>query len=136
MDVMFNLLIFFLVATTFQLPEGLLQARLPRTQGISSKQQAMVPMVPIKIFLDSSQNEKVPLIRVNTSIRNDAASLTIIEGFDKLYSLLESVLHRPGISLNTPVIIAAKPKTSWNLVVNAYNAAVRTKFNHIVFAKY
>lgn len=135
MDVMFNLLIFFLVATTFKLPEGLLQARLPRTQGISSKQQSIVPLVPIKIFLDS-KDSKVPLIRVNSTIRTDAASLIIIEGFEQLHNLLQQILQKPGISRNTPIIIAAKPQTSWDLVVNAYNTAVRTEFKHVVFAKY
>ncbi len=135
MDVMFNLLIFFLVATSFQMPEGLLSARLPKTSGISDR-QAIVPVVPIKIFLETAPGEKNVLIRVSTSMSSDAASLIILEDFDQLYTLLKTLPKKPGITNQTPVIIASKDKVKWDTIVNAYNAAVRAKFKNIVFAEF
>jgi len=136
MDVMFNLLIFFLVATSFQLPEGLLAARLPKTMGLSNE-QAIVPVVPIKIFLETGETNKGNvLIRVSSSMRTDAASLIILEDFNQLYTLLEGLREKPGIDENTPVIIASKDNVCWETVVDAYNAAVRARFKHVVFAEY
>ncbi len=136
MDVMFNLLIFFLVGTSFMMPEGLLEAKLPRTTGISSDQSSAIPVVPIKIFLETGGIGKPTLIRVSTTLRTDAASLTVVENFDELHTFLKELHGRPGITADTPVIIAAKPATVWDQVVNAYNAALRARYKNIVFAGY
>ena len=136
MDVMFNLLVFFLVATSFKLPEGLLQAKLPRTTGISVSQALAVPVVPIKVFLEPGDTPQGALIRVSSSLRADATALTVVQNFEDLYTLLNTLVKKPGITAGTPVIIAAKPKTSWDQVVNAYNASLRAKYKNVVFASW
>jgi biopolymer transport protein ExbD len=136
MDVMFNLLIFFIVTSAFTLPEGVLEARLPRTAGISASAAMAVPVVPIRIYLEPASAGEVSVIRVSTSLKADAASLNLAKDFDDLYTLLESLKQRAGIGEATPVIIAAKPRVSWDQVVNAYNAAVRAKYKNVVFAGY
>jgi biopolymer transport protein ExbD len=136
MDVMFNLLVFFLVATAFTLPEGLLAAKLPRTTGISASASLAVPVVPIKIFLEPADMKAGTRIRVSTSLRSDAATLTVVQNFEDLYSLLAQMVIKPGITADTPVIIAAKPQTSWDQVVNAFNACLRAKCKNVVFASW
>lgn len=136
MDVMFNLLIFFLVATSFKLPEGLLQAKLPRTSGISVSQTLAVPVVPIKIFLEPADSPGGTVIRISSSLRTDAASLVLVQGFENLYGLLQGMTAKPGVTVDTPVIIAAKPRTAWDQVVNAYNASLRAKYKNVVFASW
>ncbi|NLE28284.1 MAG: biopolymer transporter ExbD [Phycisphaerae bacterium] len=135
MDVMFNLLIFFIVTASFTLPEGVLEARLPRTIGVSSEARA-VPVVPIRIYLEPASGGQVSVIRVSTSLKGDASSLNLAKDFEDLYRLLMSLKDRPGIDENTPVIIAAKPEVVWDQVVNAYNAAIRAKYKSVVFAGY
>jgi biopolymer transport protein ExbD len=136
MDVMFNLLVFFLVATSFKLPEGLLQAKLPRTTGISTAQTMSIPVVPIKVFLEPGDNRQSALIRISSSMRADAASLTLVQNFDDLFAMLKELIAKPGITADTPIIIAAKPNTSWDQVVNAYNASLRAKYKNVVFASW
>ncbi len=136
MDVLFNLLVFFLVATSFKLPEGLLQAKLPKTTGISTAQTLSVPVVPIKIFLEPGDSRQNTLIRISSSLRPDAASLTLVQNFEDLHSLLKGMITKPGITADTPVIIAAKPTTTWDQVVNAYNASLRAKYKNVVFASW
>jgi biopolymer transport protein ExbD len=135
MDVMFNLLVFFIVTASFTMPEGLLEAKLPRSTGIAAQTLA-IPLVPIKIFLEPSGSEKLSLIRVSTSLHPDAASLTLVQNFDQLFSLLEEMKSRPGITEKTPVIIAAKPEVTWNEVVEAYNVSIRARYKNVVFAGY
>jgi len=135
MDVMFNLLIFFILTASFTTPEGLLEAKLPRSTGIATKALS-VPVVPIKIFLEATGSDNTTLIRVSTSLHPDAASLTLLQSYDELFSLLEEMQTRPGITEKTPVIIAAKPSVSWNDVVNAYNTAIRARYREVVFAGY
>jgi biopolymer transport protein ExbD len=135
MDVMFNLLIFFIVTASFALPEGSLEARLPRSTGIAA-QNAAIPVVPIQIFLEPAGSGDSAIIRVSTSLNPDAASLTLVRDFDELFALLNAMQTRPGISDKTPVVIAAKPAVTWNQVVGAYNASLRAKYKRVVFAGY
>ena len=146
MDVMFNLLVFFLVTTSFTLPEGLLAAKLPRTTGISQDRQLSVPVVPIKIFLEPAANvgarhaspsfdESTTTIKVSTSLTTESAT-RLIQNFEDLYSFMNALSKNPGFTPETPVIIAAKSKTNWQTVVNAYNTAMRAKFKNIVFASW
>lgn len=131
MDMMFNLLVFFLVATSFKLPEALLAARVPRTTGLS--EQVPVPLVPIKIYLEPSAPGQT-IIRVSSAVRADATTLTMVEDFQGLFEHLDQLRNRPGITDQTPVIIATRDRTPWDQVVDAYNAALRAQYRQIVFA--
>jgi biopolymer transport protein ExbD len=136
MDVMFNLLVFFIVTSSFTLPEGALEARLPKSVGVSASAAMAVPVVPIRIYLEAPTAGQVSVIRVSTSLKADAASLNLAKDFEDLYQLLGDLKKRPGIGEGTPVIIAAKPDVAWDQVVNAYNAAIRAKYKNVVFAGY
>ncbi len=129
---MFNLLIFFLVATSFKLPEALLTARVPKTTGIAAS--IAVPLVPITIYLQPSTGDQALIIRVSSSIRSDAASLTVLEDFIELADHLKSLKARGVVNESTPVVIAARNATPWDHVVDAYNASVVAQFKQIVFA--
>ena len=74
------------------------------------------------------------MIRVSPAVETDATALMIVENFQELYLLLEQLRDAPGITDQTPVIIAARDNTLWDQVVDAYNAAVRARFQRIVFA--
>jgi len=134
MDVMFNLLIFFLVTTSFTLPEALLTARMPRTTGL--RQEARIPLVPIKIYLEPASPGTTSMIRVSSAVQTDATALVVVEDFGKLYHLLDALGKKTGISDETPVIIAARDATVWDRVVNAYNSAVRARYKQVVFAEW
>jgi len=116
------------------LPEGLLESRLPQTQGISADPAVAVPVVPVKVFLEPATVRGTTLIRVSSSFRADAASLMLVRNYEELYGLLKEMSHRPGITTDTPLVIAARPSTAWDQVVNAYNAALRARYKNIVFA--
>jgi len=132
MDVMFNLLIFFLVAASFKLPEGLLAARLPRSSGLG--ESAAIPLVPIRILLEPAERDARPIIRVSSTLRSDVTALRVLSGFDELYQHLAALRQQPGVTEQTPVILAVRKNTNWDQVVDAYNAALRAKYEQIVFA--
>jgi biopolymer transport protein ExbD len=135
MDVMFNLLIFFIVTASFAIPEGSLEAKLPQSTGIADP-NAAIPLVPIQIFLETTANDDMSLISVSNSINAERKSLTLVSSFDALFVLLESMKAKPGIDEKTPIIIAAKPAVTWDQVVGSYNACIRAKYKRVVFAGY
>jgi biopolymer transport protein ExbD len=131
-DVVFQLLIYFLVATNFALGEQVFRLDLPDRDGRSMES-------------DPFELEEEPLrIRVRSVGEEGAAIALLVEGpfpqpadIDELESFLRSSLEDPGAALfrqDHPVMIVPTPTTRWEHVVDTFNAAVRSGFRSVVFA--
>lgn len=122
-DVVFQLLIYFVVTASFAQGEGVLKARLPGgEQG-----QALGPPPPSAELT----------VRV-ASAGTHAYRLTVEPGgiapqsFHELADLLERLKGIYG--QDTPVIIEPQRAVRWQHVVNAFNAAVRARYENVAFA--
>ena len=124
-DVTFLLLIFFLITTTFDLPEGVLASKLPRDTGVS----VPLPLSPIVIRVDPAGPEFA-----DYTMRLDNAS-QVPADFNELASMLEEIQNRPGFDDETPVVIMAGGGVRWDHLVNCWNAAVRVKYKNIMFGE-
>ncbi|MFQ6049079.1 MAG: ExbD/TolR family protein [Phycisphaerae bacterium] len=123
-DIVFNLLIFFLVGTRFTVAEGVLASRLPRTAG--QPPELAVPVVPIRVRLTARPDGGCSIVIENQALRPpDFAQLAVV---------LKQIQHQPGFDNQTPVILLAEQRLQWDHVVNAYNAALRAGYTNIVFA--
>ena len=132
MDVMFNLLIFFLATTTFKMPEGTFAASLPRQIGLAV--QLSVPTVPVRILL--APGEQTTTIYVNCSVRiDDALQGLPMQNYEELYQQLVSIKARDGFDQDSPVVLAAKDNVPWQEIMQAYNSAMRASFKRIVFSQ-
>jgi biopolymer transport protein ExbD len=125
-DVVFNLLFFFLVTSRFGTLEGLLPARLPARAAAAV---AEVPRAPIRVRLVADRN--APEICRATLERFQETPVAISE----LAGILESIRgNTPGFDGQTPVHLLAGDDIAWDHVVNAYNAALAAEFEKIFFA--
>ena len=114
-DVVFQLLIYFIVTASFAIDEGLLTAQLPeRGQAI---EEGPPPEDPIRISIASFGEEPGAY-----QIRLDRRP---IENFRSLGQELISIQQLPAYSEETPVIISAGPDVRWQHVVNAVHASRR-----------
>ena len=125
-DVVFNLLFFFLVVSRFAPPEGMLPAHLP-ARGVGPA--AEIPRTPIRVRFaadaGSADGCRVIIDRFNEDpmpIGRLAAALKTIR---------ES---RQGFDSRTPVHLLAGDNVAWDDVVNAYNAALAAEYERIFFA--
>ena len=125
MDIMFNLLIFFLVATTFQMPEGVFLARLPRHVGLGG--QLSVPMVPIRVLLQERQARTAIYLSFSISLREQFEG-TPMADYEELYTCLADLRTREGFDRDSPVVLAAQDQVDWQQLIEAYNSAVRAGF--------
>lgn len=123
-DVTFLLLIFFLVTTTFDPPEGLLASRLPRD---TDRPGVALPISPVVLRLTQTGPEAGDF-----TIRVDHVE-TLPANFEELADLLAGIQEQPGFDEETPVVIIAGPEVKWDHVVNAWNAAVRCEYENIAF---
>jgi biopolymer transport protein ExbD len=112
-DVVFLLLIFFMVTTTFN-RETELQIQLPEAEGKERAEEKS-----LEIVIDSQGR-----YRVN---KNPVAD-------QKLETLKKAMRAAAGQSKNLPLIISADEKTPHQFVIRALDAAGQLGFVHISFA--
>ena len=128
-DVIFQLLIYFVVTASFTIDEGVLTAKLPE-EGISQKQTTPEPPErPVGIVIES----------------HGLADFRLrVEGYPELpansFSAL-SMLMKQNATNNTwdpekkPVVIKPDGQVRWQHVVNAFNAATAARYKNVSFAQ-
>jgi biopolymer transport protein ExbD len=125
-DVVFNLLIYFIVGTTFLRAEGVLPSRMAHL-GSAADSQA-IPVTPIRLILSQAPG---PEQRLRIRLEGSAA---VPQDFEDLCRILVN-LRTGGIGFDaaTPVVVHAQDQVAWDHVVNAYNAAKRAGYESINF---
>ncbi len=124
-DVVFNLLIFFLCTGSFNQPEGLLPSRLPKHHGVVAGEE--LPSSPIRIMLKqhgTGQDDYTIRIDGRTKQPNS---------FSELADDLRELRETPAFDADSQVIVVADGEVRWDHLVNAFNAAVVARFKNITF---
>ena len=131
-DVIFQLLIYFVVTASFAVDEGILTAKLPQGTGKPMK-VPKTPQHPIKIRLTSLSLPtecRIELVGLSRSPRH----------FGELAEQLAGLQYNdrnPSGSFkpDNPVIIEPDGHTRWQHVVNAFNAAIKSRYTNVAFAQ-
>ena len=127
-DVVFNLLIYFVISTSFIRAEGFLPGRMARLG--SRAQVQTLPVMPIRLLM---RTDGGPEYRVHMRLENSA---TVPRDYDDLCQILIGLrTGGMGFDNRTPVVIHAEDSVPWNHVVNAFNAAKRAGYEAISFGK-
>jgi biopolymer transport protein ExbD len=128
-DVVFLLLVFFLLTANFRSREAFLPAQLPR-QTVSAEQMEIEPLI---IHLS-------PLPDGACRIRIGAAAEIIISSapggssFTDLAQHITEILQDRGRTTDDPVKLVPDPSTKWDHVVKTYDALWRLNLTNIIFA--
>jgi biopolymer transport protein ExbD len=127
-DVIFNLLIFFVVGTRFAEVEGLLASELPAApaQGV----QAAIPLMPIRVRLAPD-----PAGSDGCLIRIDNTALVPRNFLDLREVLIKLKGEHTGFESDTPIVIIADEAVQWQHVVNAFNAGKAAGYQSISFGQ-
>ena len=130
-DVIFLLLVFFVVTASFAPGEGILTAKLP--QGTGTGDPLDPPTLPLNIAITPTGAYGYRL-----EIEGLAA---VPADFEHLYHQLVSLqyneaLQRTGThKTDDPIVIMPTGDVRWQHVVNAFNAAIRARYTKIAFAQ-
>ena len=124
-DVVFQLLLFFLLGCRFIQEEGQLQANLP---PIAETEKITIPVDPIRISLRAAgENGDGVMIEIS-GVDN------ILTEVPKLYDYLVLFKQRqPSPDDDVPVSIKPVGPVRWEHVVDAFNQAIRAKYKTIGF---
>jgi biopolymer transport protein ExbD len=129
-DVVFQLLIYFIITSNFVPGEGIIQATMPAGTGSAAE----VPKLeqPIKIIVSARSG------RTGSGYRLDVDKSAIAPStFGDLGKMLEGMREDKGgaFSDENPIIIQPSGDVRWQHVVNAFNAAVKARYKNIAFAQ-
>jgi len=122
-DVVFLLLIFFLLTANFRSKEGFLPAELPK----QVTRAAQMEQVPLELWLESQTDGRCE-VQIGLDER------FIISDFDETFTeRLKKVLAAQGRSVRDPVKFMPSGATTWDHVVKAYDALWELELEQIVF---
>ena len=137
-DVVFQLLIFFLVGTKFRVPEGELEAYLPHTGGPAEQLQEAPEVGEIRITLKVSQGgpNAMPVIEVdNTKAGTRMGSSREENPIKWLQNRLYALAANEQMREMVPVIIEAEPHLAYRWVISALNGCRKARFQKVSFAR-
>jgi len=127
-DVVFQLLLFFLLACQFRQAEGQIPANLPDISG--PQDRATVEILPIKVTLAPAGAHGEGVLIVIDEGKMQLSSIMELHA----YLLRERRRHPGSEGEQVPVIIKAVGRVQWRHVVNAFHQAVRARYKHIAFS--
>ena len=126
-DVTFQLLLFFLLTCEFRESEGLIPASLPAKGTMAQQVDDKPPPDPIRIRIRPGQTAE----QANYEITGVDF---VIATPEELYQFLDQRAEKVG-SREVPIVILPTGDVPWTFVVQAFNQAVRAKYEKIGFAQ-
>jgi len=132
-DVIFLLLIYFVVTANFTPDEGVLTAKLPQGSGKPAHDLAL-PEMPLNIILTPAGLSDCRIrIEGYPQAPVGFADLTVL--LVKLQYVPERGMRSGRFKPDSPVVIRPEADVRWQHVANAFNAAVRARYSNINFAQ-
>jgi len=128
-DVVFQLLIFFILAGKFRVPEGRLDAHLPEG-GPTKGQIDKIEDVRITLRNLTGNNKDAPDVLVELG-EEDYRGVRILEKGDNTLAMLQKKLSEPQ---KQGVVIAAEGEIRFHWIMKALNASARAGFEKVSFA--
>ena len=129
-DVVFQLLIFFILAGKFRVPEGRLDANLPPEGGPTKGKIDKIEDIRITIRNLTGNNKDDPDVLVELG-EDDYRGVRILERGDDTLATLQKKLGEPE---KQGVVIVAEGEVRFHWIMRALNASARAGFQKISFA--
>jgi biopolymer transport protein ExbD len=125
-DVLFMLMLFFLIGTRFAPREGALESKMP---DVSKGGGPPVAGVPINIAIDEELNAAEPMGTPVILVGQAPAQTRV--AMDSLYGFLKDLKRNRNYDETTKVYIKPAAYVSWNHVARVYNTVLRLGFQDV-----
>ncbi len=125
-DVIFQLLIFFMCSTKFRVLEGKLSSYLPKDKGLNAARIVDPVLEEIRILLSYDDDAGATTIRVGEQVlANEQDMIRVVGGFYEEYR---------SLGRKAPVIVDAQPDVPFRDVVFVLNTCQKAKIDGVEFA--
>ncbi len=134
-DVVFLLLMYFLLATNFSIGEELFRIDLPQSLGTQAEVDPFdLPEQPVHIRV-ASFGPGLASCRITVDLAQREFT-----SFSELYHYLDGVQVRPATATGvlfeqTPIIIHPDPQCRWDHAVDVLNACLRARYTNVQFVE-
>lgn len=124
-DVLFLLMIFFVIAGTFGLSEGVLTSRM--SLGGKGGWGTRLPISPVVVEVRAAKDQvREFCVRLGPGCRE-------LHTTEELTAELKRVFEMPGFGGFTPIVIRAEDHASWDDVIAGWNAILLSGFQDVAF---
>ena len=128
-DVVFLLLIFFIVTAKFKQIENRLDAHLPKDEGIPQIQAEIEKPDEVRVYLWVPENDPAG-VSIGLNTRDEVNIRDINELADKLKSLKASI-EQGGLKIT--VVLDARKNVKFDYVIGALDACYRAEIEDVKF---
>lgn len=134
-DVVFLLLIFFMCATKFREPEGVLKTYLPRNRGGNSgsaplKKGCRITLGRNGATVIAQADEK----EIDTLLPGQFEKAIGVDGSPSLDQIERHIADRRALQAELPIIIDFAPDTPWHYVIGVVNICKKLGLTDVAFA--
>ncbi len=137
-DVVFQLLIFFLIGTKFRVPEGELEAYLPRDEGPPTElHKPLVDVKEVRITLRVSQRGATDPDAPPIVLLDNTASPGVVEGGGMAWlrgRLMDISSSDKTVLEKLPIVIEAEPHLAYRWVIETLDICRAVGFRQVNFA--
>jgi biopolymer transport protein ExbD len=128
-DVLFLLMVFFVIGGAGGIVEGILASRMARGTGSGSGGEIPVPSTPIVVDVKAAKpRSSVCTVQFGT-LHHEA------QGEAELAAELKRMMVMPGFGPDTPVVITTDDEVLWDDVARAWNAILLAGFRDVAFGR-
>lgn len=137
-DIVFNLLIFFLCATKFKTAEGAIDTYLPKDQGLPA-QQTQVEIDDVRITVSWRPDSETATVRLGAKLLTrpgdwDVADSTQSPVWPRLAAALQDLKDGHHGTKPLPVTLDIRPEVPHQYAVSALNEVIRVGLKEVRFA--
>lgn len=126
-DVMFLLLLFFLLTTTFREPREAIPSMLPNSGGVGKASPGPIPALNIYVRPDG-QDSVAATYRIGDAGQEFADA-------QQVYDRLRDPRYDDQLRSQMPVVVRARSDVRWQFVLEAYNQVKRASFSKVTIHK-
>ena len=130
-DVIFLLLVYFVVTANFATGEGVLTTNMPLTTG-NEFPIDMPPATPLRVYVheDADGGYRIRVVGLENQPQTFTELASVLEGLKR-----NTEQSQGQYASDDPLIIQPVGDVPWGHVVNAFNAAVKARFENVQFGE-
>lgn len=137
-DIVFNLLIFFLCATKFKTAEGAIETYLPKDQGQPTQVQQQ-PLEDVRITVSWQADSQSATIRLGANLLTEAGDWDVADSslspvWPRLAEQLRLLKESHTGTESLPVTLDVRPEVPHQYAVSALNEVIRVGLKEVRFA--
>lgn len=128
-DIVFLLLVFFLLTASFRPQEGFLPSKLPKQSATAEPTE----LEPVPIWVVTMPNGDCQ-VQIGSDVTIPIAADDVANGFDEVTKAIHNLFAQQGRATENPIRLIPTAQTQWDHVVKTYHCLWQLNLTNVIFA--